>query len=185
MIVIDDFIKDQQLLNDLKNDTTFFNTKGYMWWDGWWNSPANTIKKRLIQYIWGENSPYPSVNVEGFEYWIGVYSSTEERDELPFHFDKDEYWYNQTKEIVTPVIGTVFYPWENDIDGGYLEIYPHGQDGEPERLEPKYNRLVIFPAGAHPHRVTKVTRGTRRAIAINLWDKVPSGLEVGDLFLEN
>jgi len=45
--------------------------------------------------------------------------------------------------------------------------------------------LVIFPAGAHPHRVTKVTRGTRRAIAINLWDKVPSGLEVGDLFLEN
>ena len=72
MIVIDNFIKDQQLLDDLKNDTTFFNTKGYMWWDGWWNSPANTIKKRLIQYIWGENSPYPSVNVEGFEYWIGV-----------------------------------------------------------------------------------------------------------------
>ena len=33
--------------------------------------------------------------------------------------------------------GTVFYPWENDIDGGYLEIYPDGQDGEPERLEPK------------------------------------------------
>ena len=27
MIVIDNFIKDQQLLDDLKNDTTFFNTK--------------------------------------------------------------------------------------------------------------------------------------------------------------
>ena len=44
MIVIDDFIKDQQLLNDLKNDTTFFNTKGYLWLDCCWNSPANTIK---------------------------------------------------------------------------------------------------------------------------------------------
>ena len=37
MIVIDDFIKDQKLLDDLKNDKTFFDKKGYMWWDGWWN----------------------------------------------------------------------------------------------------------------------------------------------------
>ena len=73
---------------------------------------------------------------------------------------------------------------ENDIDGGYLEIYPHGQHGEPERLEPNTIDWLYF-LREHPHRVTKVTRGTRRAIAINLWDKVPSGLEVGDLFLEN
>tara|TARA_B100000614_G_scaffold242800_1_gene245442 strand:- start:308 stop:865 length:558 start_codon:yes stop_codon:yes gene_type:complete len=185
MIVIDDFIKDQDLLNRLKQDNTFWDDKGYYWWNGWWNTPANTLKKELIEYIWGENSPYPSVSVSGFEYWTGVYSQDEDRDELPFHFDKDEYIWDTEKRIVSPVIGTVFYPWENDIDGGYLEIYPHGQDGEPERLEPKYNRLVIFPAGQHPHRVTKVTRGTRRAIAINLWDTEPSGVKNGEMYLEN
>jgi len=185
MIVIDDFIKDESLLNDLKNDTTFFNDKSYMWWDGWWNSPTDTLKKRLIEYIWGENSPYEPLSITGFEYWTGIYSEFEEKDELPFHFDKDEAHYWRTNEIITPIIGTVYYPWENDIDGGYLEIYPHGEDGEPERLEPKYNRLVIFPAGAHPHRVTKVTRGTRHAIAINLWDIEPSGLKSGDIILEN
>ena len=185
MIVIDDFIKDQDLLNRLKQDNTFWDDKGYYWWNGWWNTPTNTLKKELIEYIWGENSPYPSVSVSGFEYWTGVYSQDEDRDELPFHFDKDEYIWDTEKRIVSPVIGTVFYPWENDIDGGYLEIYPHGQDGEPERLEPKYNRLVIFPAGQHPHRVTKVTRGTRRAIAINLWDTEPSGVKNGEMYLEN
>ena len=55
MIVIDDFIKDQQLLNDLTNDPTFFDNKGYMWCDCWWNSSANTVKQRLIEYIWETN----------------------------------------------------------------------------------------------------------------------------------
>ena len=41
MIVIDDFIKDESLLNDLQNDKTFFDNGGqYMWWDGWWNTPG-------------------------------------------------------------------------------------------------------------------------------------------------
>lgn len=184
MIVIDDFIKDQSLLQEIQNDSTFFDNRGYHWWDGWWNSPADTLKKRMIQYIWGDNSPYDSVSISGFEYWVGVYSEDEVRDELPFHFDKDELLWDKEKVIVSPTIGTVYYPWENDIDGGYLEIYANGTDGEPERLEPKFNRLVIFEAGKHPHRVTKVTRGTRRAIAINLWDEAPSGVETGDLILE-
>ena len=33
--------------------------------------------------------------------------------------------------------------------------------------------------------ITGAGKNIGRAIAINLWDKVPSGLEVGDLFLEN
>ena len=41
MIVIDDFIKDESLLNDLQNDKTFFDNGGqYMWWDGWGNTPG-------------------------------------------------------------------------------------------------------------------------------------------------
>ena len=58
MIVIDNFIKDKELLTRIDKDETFFGPNGnYMWWDGWWNSPSNTIKKELIEYIWRYNDP--------------------------------------------------------------------------------------------------------------------------------
>ena len=188
MIVIDDFIKDESLLNDLQNDKTFFDNDGqYMWWDGWWNTPANTLKKRLIEAIWGEASPYKQVSVSGFEYWTGQYDETKP-DGLPFHLDKDEALYLKTGEIVSPIVGTVYYPIENDIDGGFLEIYEENPytnpDTIPECIAPKKNRLVIFPAGYHHHKVTPVTRGLRSAIAINLWPDPPSGVTNGDLSLE-
>ena len=75
----------------------------------------------------------------------------------------------------SPIVGTVFYPVPMDIEGGYLEIFNHGVDNEPERIEAKFNRLIIFDAGGTHHRVTKVTNGLRSAIAINLWDSKPTG----------
>ena len=57
MIVIDDFIKDKVMLADIAKDKKFFGENGeFMWWDGWWNSRANSIKKQLIEYIWRYNS---------------------------------------------------------------------------------------------------------------------------------
>jgi len=36
ILVIDNFIKDQELLNDIASDSTFFNDPGvYYWWNGW------------------------------------------------------------------------------------------------------------------------------------------------------
>ena len=189
MIVIDNFIKDELFLQELRDDSTFFDVKGYHWWDGWWNSPADTMKKRLIEYIWRYNCPSDHIyQLYGFEYWIGVYSSEDNEDgnndNLNMHFDKDEFWHKETGELRTPIMGTVYYPWNHDIDGGYLEVFSkEGQ--EPERIEAKPNRLIIFPAGEYPHRVTQVTRGTRYAIAINLWDVLPSGVENGQMILEN
>ena len=29
----------------------------YMFWDGWWASPANTLRKKVVQSIWEENLP--------------------------------------------------------------------------------------------------------------------------------
>jgi predicted 2-oxoglutarate/Fe(II)-dependent dioxygenase YbiX len=72
-----------------------------------------------------------------------------------------------------------------DIDGGFLEIFINGRDGEPERIEAKYNRLIIFEAGKYLHRVTPVTRGVRSAIAVNLWSPPPTGVESGEIILEN
>ena len=51
MIIIDNFVQDQILIDEIIHDKTFFGPNGnFMWWDGWWNSGANTVKKRLIEY---------------------------------------------------------------------------------------------------------------------------------------
>lgn len=176
MIIIDDFVKDEALLQKIANDPTFFSNNGkYYWWDGFWQSEANTVKKELIQYLWGERSPHRSMYVYGFEYWTGQLGDGHSK-ELPIHTDKDEMLWDTTGKVQGPSVGTVFYPVPMDIDGGYLEIYTKGLSVEPERVEAKFNRMIIFDAGGVFHRVTPVTRGVRSAIAINLWEKSPVGL---------
>ena len=182
MIIIDDFIQDPNLLKRIDEDETFFGPNGnFMWWDGWWDSPSNTIKKELIEYIWRWNDPTQGYNISGFEYWTGVYGPSKPNKDLGTHYDKDELLYKETGELVTPVIGTVFYPKNVGFEGGYLEIE---SGGEIERIKAKYNRLIIFPAGEYPHRVTHVTSGTRYAIAINLWDKIPLAVKRGEMIIE-
>ena len=161
MIVIDNFIQDTNLLDELNNDKTFFGPNGnYTWWDGWWNGPADTLKKRLINYIWKDNCPLQyRIELNGFEYWTGVYGPNEGVQELGTHFDKD-------------------VPFK----GGYLEI--EHPDGVMERIQAKYNRLIIFDAGGCKHRVTPVEEGTRYAIAINLWDHIPVAAQEGTMNIE-
>ena len=160
MIIIDDFIKNEQLLKDISNDEHFFGPNGdFHWWGGWFRngeendvhgSPeANTLKKQLIEEIWRWNSPwdFPRYNplyLSGVEYWTGVYGPDKPNKNLGNHYDKDELHYKRTGEIVRPLIGTVYYPKEMDIDGGYLEVFTDGVDNPPERIKPVYNRLVIL-----------------------------------------
>ena len=189
MIIVDDFIKDGSFLKELQDDTSFFNDNGkYMWWGGPWTTKPSSLKERLIEEIWIKNSPwdfprYDSLHISGFEYWTGRYSpDTQHPSALNMHLDKDEQkWAESAKTgtpiLSSPIIGSVYYPIEMDIDGGYLEIFSNGEDKEPERVAAKHNRLIIFPAGEHPHRVTEVTKGTRSAIAINLWESIPDGLK--------
>ena len=66
----------------------------------------------------------------------------------------------------------VDYAYHIKIPSG-MEIFSEGIDKEPQRIYAKPNRLIIFDAGKDPHRVSKVIEGTRKAIAINLWEYVP------------
>lgn len=190
MLIIDDFVGDTDLLADIAKDPTFFAENGkYMWYDGWWNSPLNTLKKRLIYELWGPSSIHPAIKVEGFEYWTGQFGKGH-TEALNMHIDKDEEHWQKTGganggEIIAPVMGSVFYPVPLDIDGGYLEVFTKGLDKEPERFEPKFNRLIVFGAGQYHHRVTPVTRGTRSAIAINLWSEPPTGVKSGSMIIED
>lgn len=183
MIIIDDFIKDEVLLKEIDQDETFFGPNGnFMWWGGWWNSGANTIKKRLIEYIWRNNSPMHLQGLSGFEYWTGVYGPDKPNKDLGRHFDKDELHFKETGEIIRPMMGTVYYPKNTEFEGGYLEIESGGE--QVEVIKPVYNRLVIFPAGEYAHRVTNVTSGVRHAIAINLWGTIPLAVQKGEMTIE-
>lgn len=198
MIAVFDNFLNEELLNEIKNDPTFFADPGrYYYWDhGWWGGKTDTLKKRLIEAIWYENCPISkSFEIHGFEYWTGIQQAPldsedsdvapNHSDVLPQHYDKDEAIFAQTGEIVTPVIGTVYYPGIEDFEGGDLAIYTDGPDATPEIIKAKPNRLIIFGAGDYIHAVQPITKGTRHAIAINLWAKEPyttapvgSGLEL-------
>ena len=185
MIAVFDNFLDEELLNEIKNDPTFFADPGhyYYWKGGWWNNPVNTTKKKLIEAIWGETCPINmSFQVDGFEYWTGIQSANPDvghEDVLPFHYDKDEAIFQQTGEIVTPLIGTVFYPGIEEFEGGDLAVYTDGPESTPEIIKAKPNRLIIFGAGDFIHEVKLVTKGTRHAIAINLWQEEPYTTAVG------
>lgn len=184
--VFDDFL-DESLLNEIKNDSKFFQDPGvYYYWRGPWNgSPIDTLKKRLIEQIWLEGSPLSqSFSVNGFEYWTGIQTANEDtghKNILGQHYDKDEAWFEKTGEIVTPFIGTVYYPGIEEWEGGDLAVYTDGVDKSPEIIKAKPNRLIIFGAGDYVHEVLPVTKGTRHAIAINLWGAAPYALEAGEL----
>jgi len=190
MIAVFDNFLDEELLNEIKNDTTFFKDPGvYYYWAGPWNNePANTLKNRLIEKVWLTGSPLSSAfGVHGFEYWTGIQTANPEighKNILGRHYDKDEAWFKKTGEIVTPFIGTVYYPGIEEFEGGDLAVYTDGTDKSPEIIKAKPNRLIIFQAGQDVHEVLPVTKGTRHAIAINLWAEEPYALGAGELVKE-
>jgi len=187
--VIDNFIKDKNLLTEIQvNAQDLFKDPGvYKWYDGWWNSPANNIIKKIIQYTWGENCPIStSYDVAGFEYWTGIQQSGDSGfdNNLGLHIDKDEAWFEKTGEIKSPIMGTIYYPQQMEFEGGMLEIYSNGEHNLPEVLYAKPNRLIIFDAGLYPHQVTVVNKGIRHAIAINLWEDEPYSKQNGKFNIE-
>jgi len=188
--VFDNFIKDETLLKEIRdNHNHIFRNPGvYNYYSGWWNSLANNTTKKIIEYAWGENCPInSSFTIDGFEYWTGIQTATEGdgwKDSLILHFDKDEALWEKTGEVVTPVIGSVYYPAGQDFDGGDLAIYTDGRDLAPEIVKAKPNRFIIFQAGQDLHAVNQVTRGIRSAIAINLWENEPYSKQIGKLTIE-
>ena len=81
----------------------------------------------------------------------------------------------------------MFYPCRevDEVEGGMLYYWDQydntklTEEGfiteptqQPEIIRPKFNRLIIFDA-SKLHGVSRVLKGNRRAIAINLWDQKP------------
>ncbi len=182
MIVLDNFIEDEELINNIKHFPEFWE-EGYSWWGGWWNNSASTLRHQLIEKIWTDYR-MPSMYINGFEHWTGILSKDKVINNgaamsagmaLNLHFDKDEQVWDKTGEVRSPKLGTVYYPpMGEQCEGGHLKIYDtHEIDTTApyELIAPKHNRLVVFDAGKL-HGVTGITKGDRYSVAINLWDEL-------------
>lgn len=173
----------------------------YMFWDGWLNSPVNTLKKKIIKHIWENNLPFPIEEALGFEYWTRTYLPGQYLDT---HVDEDTFMYEDHKIFSGPAIGAILYGIDNK-DGGFLEIHKSVLiDGtkdalerdsisamlspveERERIAYRGNRLVIFDAGHQIHATSPAKSGIRQVMVINVWhkDTPPTAIKKNSFFYE-
>ena len=173
----------------------------YMFWVGWLNSPANTLKKQIIQNIWEKNLPFPIEEVLGFEYWTRTYLPGQYLD---VHVDEDTFMYEDHKVFSGPAIGAILYGIDNN-EGGFLELHKSSLiDGtknalereqidrllspieERERIAYRGNRLVIFDAGHQIHATSPAKSGIRQVMVINVWHKdvPPTAIKKNSFFYE-
>tara|TARA_R110000824_G_scaffold189621_2_gene371045 strand:+ start:23 stop:694 length:672 start_codon:yes stop_codon:yes gene_type:complete len=211
MIVIDNFIKDKKYLKELTSKKNKFfddlyDSNNYAhdvnWWNGWWVDEPKNINQELIEYIAKELNKSNLIDIEkvkGFEYWTHVHSTEPSIDidkksisvgrHLGWHTNKDEILHREKEEFKHPLFSIIFWPFEQNVDGGYLEMSPIRQEDEKinmtgyphcvecskeklpfdvERIKPKYNRLVVQDP-SYWHRVTHVEGGTRWTFVIDVW----------------
>ena len=171
MYLHDDYCPDQKVLDWLRAEERWRTMTGkFHWWDGWWQAEAKNNWEYIIKMIW--QSQGVESTIAGFEYWCNILDATSGQNYLGWHRDKDERLKAESGRLITPMIGTVFYGYPHKIDGGYLEIAQDPSLSEVERISAQYNRIVIFDV-AKQHRVSKVYRGQRFSMQINLWKKKP------------
>jgi hypothetical protein len=174
----------------------------YMFWDGWWASSANTLRKKVVQAIWEENLPCHESEILGIEYWTRTYLPGQYLD---VHVDEDTFLYQDTKTFSGPLTGSILYGVDNN-DGGFVEIYNKAilKDGEKlaieaaniekllvpveerERIAYRGNRLIIFDTGHVVHGTTPAKSGIRQVMVTNVWhrDNPPTALKLGEFFYE-
>lgn len=204
MIVIDNFIKDQALLDEIKNSEEFFanpgniksepddegiHTLNRMWWDGWWRSEADTLKKRIIELIFRHNPLSQTEEIQnlikqgaGFEYYVNKFGPDEDFDELEGYLTHDRLAWDLHQNFVPPQFGCIYFPLNYPVNGGFLRLEP--QQLYYETLQPIFNRLIMFPTGQINQSVGKVLGGTLHTLNINLYfeetESVKQGLNIKD-----
>lgn len=178
MIIQDDFCPDPKALDFLSQHNVWEPMLGkFHWWSGWWKEAPRNNWEAVIQNIWKNRGV--EQQIAGFEYWCNILSADSETDHLGWHRDKDEALKAAQGKTVCPAMGTVFYGFPHKIEGGFLELACDDTFNDVERIAPIYNRLVIFDA-SRQHRVTRVYRGQRYGLQINLWVEKPMTFAHGE-----
>lgn len=113
-----------------------------------------------------------------------------------WHVDDDTDNRHETSKVVIAPISSVFY-LDTNCEGGYLELtdikdtdniidgdqksindYAINNPAKIERIACIPNRLIIFDPSRY-HRMATVTKGFRKAITMNIWDKFPNSAKTG------
>ena len=68
MLLVDGFIKNQKLLDELKKEHHWGNIPTFNWWDGWWKAKPRNVWETTIEIIW-KSLIKPEDKICGFEYW--------------------------------------------------------------------------------------------------------------------
>ena len=178
MFVQDDFCRDSALLEALNDAAVWEAAVGkFNWWSGWQSQQPVDIWQQVIKGIWGGHEIVKSI--AGFEYWVNVLNADSQKtNHLGWHVDKDEALHKRTGKTVCPIIGSVFYGFPHQLDGGFLENSLETTFTDVERIAPVYNRLIIFNV-ANQHRVSRVYKGTRYSFQVNLWKALPETFNNG------
>ena len=100
MLLVDGFIKNQKLLDELKKDHHWGNIPTFNWWDGWWKVKPRNIWETTIEIIW-KSLIKPEDKICGFEYWA---SKLTENRVLEFHHDKDENLFKEKNTMSCPEV---------------------------------------------------------------------------------
>jgi hypothetical protein len=173
----------------------------FMFWDGWWKSEANTLKKQVIRELWESHLPIEKEQILGFEYWTRTYHPGQYLD---IHVDEDTFLYRDEKIFRGPFFGGIWYGIDNPC-GGFLELFNSllidgtelalerenidraTQDEKSiERIAYRGNRFIGFDAGHVLHRTTPATSGIRQVMVMNIWtvDNPPTALRLGEFIYE-
>lgn len=172
-LCIDNYIKSPEILSSKEFQDTNFWTDTTSYWLPIDFKPR-TRRQRLVSELWQPIVDSQELKIAGFEYWSGV---NRNNTYLQTHRDRDEKLFEDTGENVYPLVGSVYYPLIDSLEGGELVIYQKEIDSEPfEKLPPVQNRIVFFDSGHLWHKICKVTSGTRVHFAVNVWETEPYGL---------
>ena len=196
MIVLDDFVRDENIIRKI-NDPQTHDEKNF-WqgefdlYKGWEEVGTGCFVHEFIKYIFTDDRlKNQNVGVKFYEFWtnsLGPQNIKNSYDEtwgmLP-HFDKDESLLKYKNKYHHPKIGIVYYGSKDieDVVGGEFCFWPEIDTSfdlceevplpsDYKVVSPLFNRLVLFDS-SKLHGVKEIEFGTRKVIAVNLWEEKP------------
>ena len=156
VIIIDDVISDLDTIKE--NISTSLKEKDV---DMDWCSfeYEHEFKDFCLQMIDIASKYYDLSSSIGYEFW--THDNT--RPPEGWHYDKDEFLFNENGTYDYPLCSMVYYPVVQDLEGGQLHL-------ECDIITPKENRLIIFPPKTYHY--VEPFKGNRISLLVNPWSKI-------------
>ena len=152
------------------------------------DTPNNTIEQALHE-IWKDIINPIDYKEGGIEYWV---TKSKGDASAVWHVDTPGPGYgidnmSHFSMEIPPAHTIVYYPWVENLQGGFLEIicneqYPTTDQmfetlkkldpNTIERFQPITNRAILFDSH-RIHRIAKMYSGSREMIASTIWTKIP------------